>query len=165
MSSASEPWGCQGSAGSAVNSAEQTFEDNFSPSGAIPDTEHYVAALESKLARLKGRTRDVTAREMLAVLGEARQDHTGRLIASEPASAAPQATAYLPGDDYSDAPVHATYIERRLFPERQALTEEELKYLLEADFLEKQAVASATVCPGEARDRASISSADSEPNR
>uniref|UniRef100_A0A023G9Q8 Uncharacterized protein n=1 Tax=Amblyomma triste TaxID=251400 RepID=A0A023G9Q8_AMBTT len=160
MASASEPWGCQGS---TVNSAEQAFEDNFNPPGAIPDTEHYVATLESKLARLKGRTRDVTAREMLSVLGEARQDHTGRLIASEPASAAPQATAYLPGDDCSDAPVHASYIERRLFPERQALTQEELKFLLEADFLEKQAVATAP--PGEARDRASISSADSEPNR
>uniref|UniRef100_A0A023G0W4 Uncharacterized protein n=1 Tax=Amblyomma parvum TaxID=251391 RepID=A0A023G0W4_AMBPA len=162
MASTSEPWGCHGS---AVSSAEQTFEDNFSPPGAIPDTEHYVATLESKLARLKGRTRDVTAREMLAVLGEARQDHTGRLIASEPASAAPLATAYLPGDDYSDAPVNATYIERRLFPERQALTQEELKYLLEADFLEKQAVAAATMSPGEPRDRASISSVDSEPNR
>lgn len=161
MASASEPWGSTST--SAANSSEQTFEDNFSP--ALADTEHYVAALESKLARLKGRTRDVTAREMLAVLGEARHDHTGRLIASDPVPSAPEVAAYLPSDDYGDAPVHATYLERRLFPEKQALTQEELRHLLEADFLEKQALAAAVGTAGEARDRASISSADSEPNR
>lgn len=163
MASASEPWGS--SSTSAVNSTEQTFEDNFSPAGAIPDTDHYVAALESKLARLKGRTRDVTAREMLAVLGEARHDHTGRLIASDPLPSVPEVASYLLSDDYGDAPVHANYLERRLFPERQALTQEELRHLLEADFLEKQALAATVATPGEARDRASISSADSEPNR
>lgn len=165
MASTSEPWG-SASSSTAVNSSDQTFEDNFSPARAIPDTEHYVAALESKLARLKGRNRNVTAREMLAVLGEARHDHTGRLITSDPVPAAPEVVAsYVLGDD-SDAPVHATYLERRLFPERQALTQEELRHLLEADFLEKEAmVAAAATTPVEARDRASISSADSEPNR
>lgn len=165
MASTSEAWGCQGT---AVSSAEQTFDDDFSPGGAMPDTDHYVASLESKLARLKGRSRDVTAREMLAVLGEARHDHTGRLIASDPVPSAPlQAEGYLTGDGYSDAPVHATYIERRLFPERQALTQEELKLLLEADFLEKQAAAAAAAASlsGEPRERSSISSADSEPHR
>ncbi|KAL3205304.1 hypothetical protein MRX96_011202 [Rhipicephalus microplus] len=163
MASASEAWGSASSA--AVNSSDQKFEDNFSPARAIPDTDHYVAALESRLARLKGRNRDVTAREMLAVLGEARHDHTGRLISSDPAPSAPEVpTSYLLSDD-SDAPVHATYLERRLFPERQALTQEELRHLLEADFLEKQALAAAAATAGEARDRASISSADSEPNR
>uniref|UniRef100_A0A224YJ92 Protein, containing CCDC32 domain n=1 Tax=Rhipicephalus zambeziensis TaxID=60191 RepID=A0A224YJ92_9ACAR len=162
MASASEAWGSTSS--TAVNSSDQKFEDNFSPARAIPDTEHYVAALESRLARLKGRNRDVSAREMLAVLGEARHDHTGRLIASDPVPSAREVTAsYLLSDD-SDAPVHATYLERRLFPERQALTQEELRHLLEADFLEKQALAAAATAR-EARDRASISSADSEPNR
>ncbi|KAH9376190.1 coiled-coil domain-containing protein 32-like [Haemaphysalis longicornis] len=165
MASTSGAWGCQGTAASVV---EHTFDDDFSPGGAMPDTDHYVASLESKLARLKGRSRDVTAREMLAVLGEARHDHTGRLIASDPAPSAPsQAEGYLTGNDYSDAPVHATYLERRLFPERQALTQEELKYLLEADFLEKQAAAAAAAASlsGEPRERSSISSADSEPHR
>lgn len=102
---------------------------------------------------------------MLAVLGEARHDHTGRLISSDPVPSAPEVpTSYLLSDD-SDAPIHATYLERRLFPERQALTQEELRHLLEADFLEKQALAAAAATAGEARDRASISSADSEPNR
>lgn len=165
MASTSEAWGCQGI---AANGVEHTFDDDFSPRGAMPDTDHYVASLESKLARLKGRSRDVTAREMLAVLGEARHDHTGRLIASDPVPPAPlQAEGYLTENDYSDAPVHATYLERRLFPERQALTQEELKCLLEADFLEKQAAAAAAAAlvSCEPRERSSISSADSEPHR
>lgn len=65
---------------------------------------------ESKLARLKGKGRDVTAREMLGVLGEARQDHTGRLLSTDP-DVAPGATAYLPGEDCSDAPVRSSYLE------------------------------------------------------
>lgn len=156
--SPTQPWGGRENAGSA--GAEREFEDNFSPTDELPDTQDYVASLESKLAKLKGRGREVTAREMLSVLEDARQDHTARLISCSN-DLAPEATAYLPGEDCSDAPIHSTYLKKRLFPERQALTQEELKYLLEADFLEKNNVAAS----GERSDRASISSGDSEPNR
>ncbi|XP_002399637.3 uncharacterized protein LOC8052709 [Ixodes scapularis] len=161
MSAVQQPWG-RHSDEAEFGAGKSEFEDNFCPSRAFPDSEDYVASLESKLARLKGKGRDVTAREMLGVLGEARQDHTGRLLSTDP-DVAPGATAYLPGEDCSDAPVRSSYLEKRLFPERQALTQEELKYLLEADFLGKSAAAENSTTAE--RSRASFSSGDSEPNR
>ncbi|CAN8000026.1 unnamed protein product [Ixodes hexagonus] len=160
--SAVQPWGRRAD-DEELGAVKSEFEDNFCPSRLFPDSEDYVASLESKLARLKGKGRDVTAREMLSVLGEAREDQTGHLVNADPDMAV-AATAYLPGDDCSDAPVHSSYLEKRLFPERQALTQEELKYLLEADFLGKS-VAAESSATAAARDRASISSGDSEPNR
>lgn len=154
--SASEPWGCDD--GETCSSSSQ-FSDDFKPPDNFQDMESYVASLEAKLARLKGKGREVTAREMLLVLERARQDQTERLI--HPCLGFEhQDTAYLPGEDCSDAPLRSSFIERKLFPDKQALTREEIQHLLEADFLGKAVTATRADC-----ESGSTSSGDSEPNR
>ncbi|XP_064484358.1 coiled-coil domain-containing protein 32-like [Ornithodoros turicata] len=155
--SAEEPWG-SGDDESYTNSFR--FSDNFKPTDNFQDTESYVASLEAKLARLKGKGREVTAREMLSVLERARQDQSERLI-SPVFDFEIQDTSFLPGEECSDVPLRTTFIERKLFPERQALTQEEVQHLLEADYLGKATTALSRVdC-----ESGSISSGDSEPNR
>ncbi|GFX57945.1 hypothetical protein TNCV_3069121 [Trichonephila clavipes] len=108
-------------------------ELNQMPSGFshLPDSDHYLRKLETRLSKVKGLNKNLTSKDMITVLQKARDDYMSRLISSS----AEQLCAIdsLEGDKE----VSVSYVEKKLFPEKNGVTYEELQHLLESDVLAK----------------------------
>ena len=102
------------------------------------DSERYVAALESRLNKLKeSRNSEPTAKELLAGLSQAKEAEMINLTQS---SSGPYISSYActDGDDANiESPSLVMAIQRKLQPEKQALSTEELLELVENDELAK----------------------------
>ncbi|XP_018420865.1 PREDICTED: uncharacterized protein C15orf57 homolog [Nanorana parkeri] len=97
---------------------------NFSqkPWAPLQDSEVYLASLERRLQRIKGQNREVTSKEMLHSLGQAKKECWDRFLqeAFEP-------EAYVPTDIDSSTLEH---LKRWLQPEKVALNAEEVQCLI-----------------------------------
>lgn len=100
---------------------------NFIP---LPDSDHYLQKLESKLTKVKGLNKDLTSKEMISVLQNARDDFMSHLI-----SGSMNQMSF--SEDDVEKEVSTSYLERKLFPEKSGVTYEELQHLLECDVLAK----------------------------
>uniref|UniRef100_A0A3B4B0E5 Uncharacterized protein n=2 Tax=Periophthalmus magnuspinnatus TaxID=409849 RepID=A0A3B4B0E5_9GOBI len=105
---------------------DQTPGASTCPSGTkwepMEDSEMYIATLENRLKRLKGQSSDVTSRDMLRSLSQAKKECWDRFLHDAQAS-----ELFQEGDLDEGALEH---FKRWLVPEKVAISAEELEYLL-----------------------------------
>ncbi|XP_034432372.1 coiled-coil domain-containing protein 32 [Hippoglossus hippoglossus] len=121
------------------------FNDSFQPAAPVPgqlnghingtgisssdakwepmeDSEIYIASLENRLKKLKGLTSDVTSRDMLRSLSQAKKECWDRFLHDA------QTSELFQGGDLDQNALE--HFKRWLVPERVAISAEELEYLL-----------------------------------
>ncbi|XP_077588123.1 coiled-coil domain-containing protein 32 [Stigmatopora nigra] len=119
------------------------FQDSFQPMGgqcngqlngmsttSVPsaewapmdDSETYIASLENRLKRLKGQSSDVTSRDILRSLSQAKKECWDRFLHDA------QASEIFQSSDMDESAVE--HFKRWLVPEKVAISAEELEYLL-----------------------------------
>ncbi|GIX66732.1 hypothetical protein CDAR_431701 [Caerostris darwini] len=97
----------------------------------LPDSDNYIRKLEARLSKVKGLNKNLTSKDMINVLQKARDDYMSRLISSSATE-----LSIIDSCD-GDKEVAVSYVEKKLFPERNGVTYEELQHLLESDVLAK----------------------------
>lgn len=99
---------------------------NASSSGAqwepMEDSEIYIASLENRLKKLKGQSSDVTSRDMLRSLSQAKKECWDRFLHDA------QTSELFQGGDMDESALE--HFKRWLVPEKVAISAEELQYLL-----------------------------------
>ncbi|GAU89602.1 hypothetical protein RvY_02135 [Ramazzottius varieornatus] len=158
-----DPWGeCESEASdvsfakfqnSDVFGTQFSFENNFNSRRdfkKLPDSDEYVSALERKLARVQGKKRPASSaassgpssRDFVRSLTALRNDRMRELLGTEsaPSVASVSNPEFLPSTENIDIdpdndPLYSSWLMQRLFPDRQALSEEELASLLRFDVL------------------------------
>lgn len=88
----------------------------------MEDSEIYIAALENRLKKLKGQSSDVTSRDMLRSLSQAKKECWDRFLHDA------QTSELFQGGDMDDSALE--HFKRWLIPEKVAISAEELEYLL-----------------------------------
>ena len=116
----SNPWGTNPSSSEEDTTVQdQSFQDNFVDK--LPDSQEYLNKLEGKLNKLQKKS-------IAQQLSLRRSDEAKRMLDANAASI----------ELFEDADVEEkSAINRRLFPEKQALTMSEIAKLLESDTLAK----------------------------
>ncbi|XP_062863693.1 coiled-coil domain-containing protein 32 [Trichomycterus rosablanca] len=105
--------------------SNQNNQSNINASGQwepMADSAVYIASLENRLKRIKGQSNEVTSREMLRSLSQAKKECWDRFIHDAQTS-----ELFQEGDLDQSALEH---LKRWLSPERVAISAEELEYLL-----------------------------------
>ncbi|KAM9777842.1 coiled-coil domain-containing protein 32 [Neosynchiropus ocellatus] len=118
--------------------SQTEFKDSFHPStpasnGAdtnpssakwepMEDSEIYIASLENRLKKLKGQASDVTPRDMLRSLSQAKKECWDRFLHDA------QTSELFQGSDMDESALE--HFKRWLIPEKVAISAEELEYLL-----------------------------------
>ncbi|XP_019742830.1 coiled-coil domain-containing protein 32 [Hippocampus comes] len=95
------------------------------PSGRwepMEDSETYIASLENRLKKLKGQSSDVTSRDMLRSLSQAKKECWDRFLHDS------QASELFQSNNMDESAVE--HFKRWLVPEKVAISAEELEYLL-----------------------------------
>ncbi|XP_057716406.1 coiled-coil domain-containing protein 32 [Corythoichthys intestinalis] len=88
----------------------------------MEDSETYIASLENRLKRLKGQSSDVTSRDILRSLSQAKKECWDRFLHDT------QASELFQSSDMDESAVE--HFKRWLVPEKVAISAEELEYLL-----------------------------------
>ncbi|XP_034051495.1 coiled-coil domain-containing protein 32 [Thalassophryne amazonica] len=88
----------------------------------MEDSEIYIASLENRLKKLKGQSSDVTSREMLRSLSQAKKECWDRFLHDA------QTSELFQGTDMDESALE--HFKRWLIPEKVAISAEELEYLL-----------------------------------
>lgn len=99
--------------------------NNSSPSvkwEPMEDSEIYIASLENRLKKLKGQSSDVTSRDMLRSLSQAKKECWDRFLHDA------QTSELFQGSDMDESALE--HFKRWLIPEKVAISAEELEYLL-----------------------------------
>ncbi|GAB6021758.1 hypothetical protein CHUAL_004336 [Chamberlinius hualienensis] len=110
------------------------FEDNFKPFCKMNDSSTYVAALENKLSKLKCGRKILTGKEMVDTLFMAKADHMRHHLNEGHTIDITANEFENHSENIADTKIQTMLI-GKLYPERQALTSEELVHLLAADKL------------------------------
>ncbi|XP_015234695.1 PREDICTED: uncharacterized protein C15orf57 homolog [Cyprinodon variegatus] len=106
-------------------SAQVNGTNTGSPSAQwapMDDSESYLASLENRLKKLKGQSSDVTSRDMLRSLSQARKEFWDRFLHDA------QTSELFQSDDMDESALE--HLKRWLIPEKVAISAEELEYLL-----------------------------------
>lgn len=115
------------------------------PSGAkwepMEDSEIYIASLENRLKRLKGQSSDVTSRDMLRSLSQAKKECWDRFLHDA------QTSELFQGGDMDESALE--HFKRWLVPEKVAISAEELEYLLRPNQSQTQTEATPEPQPSE----------------
>ncbi|RZF36758.1 hypothetical protein LSTR_LSTR005071 [Laodelphax striatellus] len=122
--------------------SERKFEDNFVIGRErLPDSEQYLASLESKLKKLKSTNSKKAGKDLLSSLEDSKKSCMYRLISGEVGNLTDQ-------DINLDAPIDlnstAAWLKSHVNPE-QALTVGELVELIKADYLAEQSGSSENI--------------------
>lgn len=88
----------------------------------MEDSEVYIATLENRLKKLKGQSSDVTSRDMLRSLSQAKKECWDRFLHDA------QTSELFQGGDMDESALE--HFKRWLIPEKVAISAEELEYLL-----------------------------------
>lgn len=88
----------------------------------MEDSEMYIATLENRLKKLKGQSSDVTSRDMLRSLSQAKKECWDRFLHDA------QTSELFQGGDMDESALE--HFKRWLIPEKVAISAEELEYLL-----------------------------------
>ncbi|XP_037341854.2 coiled-coil domain-containing protein 32 [Pungitius pungitius] len=88
----------------------------------MEDSEVYIAGLENRLKKIKGQSSDVTSRDMLRSLSQAKKECWDRFLHDS------QTSELFQGGDMDDSALE--HFKRWLIPEKVAISAEELEYLL-----------------------------------
>lgn len=120
-------------AGPQSEEAAAQFTDSFHPSAQsnghshsswepMEDSDIYIASLENRLKRLKGQSTEVTSREMLRSLSQAKKECWDRFLHDA------QTSELFQGGDMDGSALE--HLKRWLLPEKVAISAEELEFLL-----------------------------------
>ncbi|XP_041430215.1 uncharacterized protein LOC494726 isoform X1 [Xenopus laevis] len=105
---------------------------NQKPWAPLQDSEVYLASLERKLQKIKGHSREMTSKEMLHSLGQAKKESWDRFLQEN-----------LEPEPYvEDCEVDSSSLEhlrRWLQPEKVAINTEEVQHLIPAESLTEKA--------------------------
>uniref|UniRef100_A0A671YT33 Coiled-coil domain containing 32 n=2 Tax=Sparus aurata TaxID=8175 RepID=A0A671YT33_SPAAU len=88
----------------------------------MEDSEIYIASLENRLKKLKGQSSDVTSRDMLRSLSQAKKECWDRFLHDA------QTSELFQGGDMDESALE--HFKRWLIPEKVAISAEELEFLL-----------------------------------
>lgn len=88
----------------------------------MEDSEMYIATLENRLKKLKGQSSDVTSRDMLRSLSQAKKECWDRFLHDA------QTSELFQGGEMDESALE--HFKRWLIPEKVAISAEELEYLL-----------------------------------
>ncbi|XP_013778745.1 uncharacterized protein LOC106463273 [Limulus polyphemus] len=116
-----------------------SFDDDFTAVSRLPDSDNYIKSLESRLDKLKCKNRDLSSKDIITSLQAVRHGHVERRCLTDPPVTCSLFSDYESVD--IDEEISSSYIEKRIFPAKQALTKEEIQALLEADILAKTTAA------------------------
>ncbi|CAH2222916.1 Hypothetical predicted protein [Pelobates cultripes] len=98
---------------------------NPQPWAPLQDSEVYLASLERRLQKVKGLSHEVTSKDMLRSLSQAKQECWDRCLQESF-----QSEAYIGDNDVDDSTLE--HLKRWLQPEKVAITAEELQLLIPA---------------------------------
>ncbi|XP_068582587.1 coiled-coil domain-containing protein 32 [Cebidichthys violaceus] len=99
----------------------------------MEDSEIYIASLENRLKKLKGQSSDVTSRDMLRSLSQAKKECWDRFLHDA------QTSEIFQGGDMDESALE--HFKRWMIPEKVAISAEELEYLLRPSQSNEQAEA------------------------
>ncbi|KAM4541709.1 coiled-coil domain-containing protein 32 isoform 1-T1 [Odontesthes bonariensis] len=88
----------------------------------MEDSEIYIASLENRLKKIKGQSSDVTSRDMLRSLSQAKKECWDRFLHDA------QTSELFQGSDMDESALE--HFKRWLIPEKVAISAEELEFLL-----------------------------------
>ncbi|XP_017267638.1 coiled-coil domain-containing protein 32 [Kryptolebias marmoratus] len=88
----------------------------------MEDSEVYIASLENRLKKIKGQSSDVTSRDILRSLSQAKKECWDRFLHDA------QTSELFQGGDLDESALE--HLKRWLIPEKVAISAEELEYLL-----------------------------------
>ncbi|KAG5265548.1 hypothetical protein AALO_G00243700 [Alosa alosa] len=103
----------------------------FSPWEPMADSDIYIASLENRLKRIKGQASEVTSREMLRSLSQAKKECWDRFLHDAQTS-----ELFQNGGDMDESALE--HFKRWLIPEKVAISAEELEYLLRPSQTQEQ---------------------------
>lgn len=103
----------------------------------LPDSKEYVKKLDTRLSKLKGCNKELSSKDMVKTLQHAREDHMSHLIC--------ESSNNLRFEDWdADREIATSYLQRKLYPEKNGVTYEEIQRLLESDILAKSHIEETT---------------------
>ncbi|XP_032092807.1 coiled-coil domain-containing protein 32 isoform X1 [Thamnophis elegans] len=100
-----------------------SLQVNEKPWVPLKDSELYLASLERRLMRIKGLSQEVTSKDILHTLSQAKKESWDRFLQEKSES-----DFYLEGTDSDESTLE--YLKRWLQPEKVAVSSEEIQYLI-----------------------------------
>ncbi|XP_066489040.1 coiled-coil domain-containing protein 32 [Tiliqua scincoides] len=100
-----------------------SFQTNLKPWAPLKDSELYLASLERRLMRIKGLTQEVTSKDMLHTLAQAKKECWDRFLQEKSES-----DFYMEGNESDESTLE--HLKRWLQPDRVAINTEEVQYLI-----------------------------------
>ncbi|XP_063146027.1 coiled-coil domain-containing protein 32 isoform X1 [Candoia aspera] len=102
---------------------DPSLQVNEKPWIPLKDSELYLASLERRLMRIKGLSQEVTSKDMLHTLSQAKKESWDRFLQEKSES-----DFYMEGTDSDESALE--YLKRWLQPEKVAVSREEIQYLI-----------------------------------
>ncbi|XP_074853092.1 coiled-coil domain-containing protein 32 isoform X2 [Carettochelys insculpta] len=100
-----------------------SFQANPKPWAPLQDSEIYLASLERRLMRIKGLSQDVTSKDMLHTLAQAKKECWDRFLQEKFES-----EFYVEGHESEESTLE--HLKRWLQPDKVAISTEEVQYLI-----------------------------------
>ncbi|XP_061467423.1 coiled-coil domain-containing protein 32 isoform X2 [Rhineura floridana] len=100
-----------------------SFRANMKPWAPLKDSEIYLASLERRLMRIKGLSQEVTSKDMLQTLSQAKKECWDRFLQEKSES-----DFYMEGTESDESTLE--HLKRWLQPEKVAVSTEEVQYLI-----------------------------------
>ncbi|KAM7164562.1 coiled-coil domain-containing protein 32 [Macrochelys suwanniensis] len=109
-----------------------SFQANLKPWAPLKDSEIYLASLERRLMRIKGLSQEVTSKDMLHTLAQAKKECWDRFLQEKFES-----EFYVEGHESEESTLE--HLKRWLQPDKVAISTEEVQYLIPPEsHIEKQ---------------------------
>ncbi|NXJ77501.1 CCD32 protein, partial [Trogon melanurus] len=112
--------------GGRGRASEGSFQTNLKPWAPLNDSEVYLASLERRLMRIKGLSQEVTSKDMLRTLSQAKKECWDRFLQEKFES-----EFYVEGHDSDESTLE--HLKRWLQPDKVAISTEEVQYLIPPD--------------------------------
>ncbi|XP_015270825.1 PREDICTED: uncharacterized protein C15orf57 homolog [Gekko japonicus] len=111
---------------------DTSFQTNLKPWAPLKDSEVYLASLERRLMRIKGLSQEVTSKDMLHTLAQAKKECWDRFLQEKSNS-----DFYMEGTEPDESTLE--HLKRWLQPDKVAVSTEEVQYLIPLEApIEKQ---------------------------
>ncbi|XP_048341842.1 coiled-coil domain-containing protein 32 [Sphaerodactylus townsendi] len=111
---------------------DTSFQANLKPWAPLKDSEVYLASLERRLMRIKGLSQEVTSKDMLHTLAQAKKECWDRFLQEKSES-----DYYMEGTEPDESTLE--HLKRWLQPDKVAVSTEEVQYLIPLEaHVEKQ---------------------------
>ncbi|NXO49074.1 CCD32 protein, partial [Aramus guarauna] len=109
--------------GGQRSGSEGSAQSGLRPWAPLSDSEVYLASLERRLMRIKGLSQEVTSKDMLRTLSQAKKECWDRFLQEKF-----EAEFYVEGHDSDESTLE--HLKRWLQPDKVAVSTEEVQYLI-----------------------------------